>query len=597
MTGGSEPLRRRVARALRRPPATAASPGRIHPPRGMVEHFSRRLVVGWLSVPADVDPIRVTLHVGKVAVSSTFATPGAAMSAPAGHRDAASSGDVEEAASSPAGTLHPWQLPNLPGPAGDRRNSGRQIRTFSFAVRGIWPYVKRSTRITVKVDGVPLPIAGHGMFLLPPRNGKQSPARLRELLDAGHVLTQFGTVELAKSRDHAWQASVLGLYHEVREVLADTFGHELFLVGGTLLGAVREGGYIGHDVDFDAAYLSRHTRGPDAADELVQVAVALIRAGYVVDARQTCLHVQRVGEPDIRIDVFHVYFDEDGLFAFPWGVAGTSTVRREDWRGTRRTPFPGGWGLIPDNAEQMVEHLYGADWRLPKPGFNWNLERTAYAAEGRLTDDQRGIVHWESRYAYHDVDDPSSFCRLVDQRPDTPAAVLDLGCGDGRDAIAFAAAGRSVSALDRSELGVQRARLTADQLGVSDRVSVQVCDFHDPAGLHRLLDGELRDGEPVLFYLRFLLHSLDEKAQAVLLEVIAERARPGDVLAAEFRTTGDAQRPKHQRLLRPRFVDGDAVVAELVGAGFEPLLDEEGVGLSPYHDEDPLLRRVIMRRR
>jgi hypothetical protein len=187
----------------------------------------------------------------------------------------------------------------------------------------------------------------------------------------------------------------MGLYQELRDFLAATFGHDLFLIGGTLLGAVREGGYIGHDVDFDAAYLSRHTAGAEVARELVDIALALREGGFVVEALATHLHVFSPADPETRVDLFHVYFDEAGEFAFPWGVAGTSTVRREDWRGTQEIDFPGGKGLVPVNAEQMVEHLYGADWRLPKPGFNWHLDRTDHAPEGMLTDAQLALVNRE----------------------------------------------------------------------------------------------------------------------------------------------------------------------------------------------------------
>ena len=63
------------------------------------------------------------------------------------------------------------------GPADDRRNSNQSIRTFSFRIREIWPWVKKGTRITVRVDGQPLPIYGHGMFLNPP--AQRPPTRSR----------------------------------------------------------------------------------------------------------------------------------------------------------------------------------------------------------------------------------------------------------------------------------------------------------------------------------------------------------------------------------------------------------------------------------
>lgn len=56
------------------------------------------------------------------------------------------------------------------------------------------------------------------------------------------------------------------------------------------------------------------------------------------------------------------------------------------------------------------------------------------------------------------------------QRP----SVLDLGCGRGRHAIAFAQAGFSVSATDISEIAVSRLCQRAEELSL--RIRTQVCD-------------------------------------------------------------------------------------------------------------------------
>ena len=50
------------------------------PVTGMVEHVSRRLVVGWLSLPADAPPTRVSLVADDFVLASTYATASSAMS-------------------------------------------------------------------------------------------------------------------------------------------------------------------------------------------------------------------------------------------------------------------------------------------------------------------------------------------------------------------------------------------------------------------------------------------------------------------------------------------------------------------------------------
>ena len=65
------------------------------------------------------------------------------------------------------------------------------------------------------------------------------------------------------------------------------------------------------------------------------------------------------------------------------------------------------------------------------------------------------------------------------QSPRNRPAVLDLGCGIGRHAIAFAKAGFQVSATDISEEAIRRLRGEADRLGLS--IATQVCDMSSRA--------------------------------------------------------------------------------------------------------------------
>jgi len=597
--GGRAAVRKAAAVVRRAPspaPSAPAAPVRID---GIVEQFSRRLVVGWLSLPADHPPVKVTLHLGKLQVAATYATPGASMSGAGSVLRQVQRGGAPAAAAQPGlPTVHKWQLPNIPGPADDRRNSGRQVRTFSFRVREIWPYVRRKTRITVRVDGQPLPIYGHGMFLNPPHKGKKTLAELREKLDQGYLFSQYGRLQLSKKLDTEWQAQVMDLYERCRRLLQESFGHDLFFIYGTLLGAVREGGYIGHDVDFDAAYVSRHTNGRDAAKELHDIGLRLIEAGLDVRLVTTALHIHDPEHPDAGIDIFHLYFDDAGELQFPFGVAGTSVVRRQDWRGTQELEFSGGTGLAPANAEQVVEQIYGADWRQPKPGFNWNLDRTRAAKAGNASTELQSEVYWANFYARNEYASGSTFYEFVNKRPGTPSWVIDIGCGDGRDARAFGAAGRTVLGLDQSHMGVEHARGQAARAGLEDRVSFEVCDVSEAEHLRSVLAERLAKADgPVLFYLRFFLHSIPEDVQETLMSVIAEQAREGDVLAAEFRTEKDAEKTKVHGKHYRRFQSGDLFGKRLrEDFGFEPEHEEEGTGLSPYQGEDPVLYRVVARR-
>ncbi len=577
------------------PEQTAVAPQPSAPVIGIVEEFSRRLVRGWVVVGPQAPATRVDLFVDDLLLASTYATPDAAMS---GSDSVLRSGQPTEGAEQVAVPLvHSWQAPPVPGPADDRRNSARQIRTFSFRVRGVWQFLNKRSTVSLQVGEHRLPINGHGMFLTPPKKGRRSMAELRELMETGHVLSQDGRIQLSKTLDVEWQSQVMELYERLRALFAEEFGHDLFFIYGTLLGAVREGGFIGHDIDLDAAYLSSERSGPAAARELAAIALRLIELGYEVECHTTALHVTDPRQPGDRVDVFHTWFDTGGVLRFPWGVAGTTVVTEDEWSGTREIDFPPGRGLVPVAAEAVVECLYGADWRRPKPGFSWVLARTDAAVEGEVSEPDRTKVYWANFYAHHSYTSGSPFFEFVEGRSDTPGTVVDLGCGDGRDALAFGAAGRRVLGLDQSPVGIDHAAARAVKGHLEETVRFRECDVADTAALGRALDDVVNpSADPVLYYLRFFLHAIDENTQRGLLDAIGTHARPGDSFAAEFRTDKDEATTKVHAGHYRRYQSADAFLDDLRGRGWEVTHHEEGTGLSPYGEEDPVLCRVIAHR-
>ena len=525
---------------------------------GRVEQFDNREVAGTVTVARGSQPVRVELFLNDIKVAGTLASIG----------DPADDADSQE------------------------------NRRFRFALQDVWRFARTSDKFTVLADGQRLPIGeGRGKYLRPEKNGPRTPERLRERMDDGFIFDQFGKLRLSKKLDTVWQQNVMRLFAAVRAFAEDKFDYELFLIYGSLLGAVREGGFIGHDIDLDAAFICRSTDGPGAAAELRELAFGLIEAGYHVESFRTHLHV--TDDEDTRIDVFHLFFGADDRLCLPFGIAGTTTVTRADWRGVEEIDLPGGRGVIPVNKEQLVEHLYGADWRSPKPGFHWPYDRTSRSDGGQLPQQMHEEIYWANFYAHAKHAGGSTFFEFVDGRADTPGTVIDIGCGDGRDSFAFGAAGRTVLGLDRSHVAVAYADLHAEELGLGDRVRFRGVDVSDTETLSAILRETIEGSPdaPVLFYLRFFLHSIPEDVQDGLLGVIDSVARPGDMFAAEFRTDQDQARKHVHRKHYRRYQNGPAFgVALRERYGFDVLHEQESTGLSPYRDEDPMLFRVIARR-
>jgi SAM-dependent methyltransferase len=547
---------RRLVRPLRRSPRAEAQKPRTRP-AGVVVQFTEDAVAGWVAVPTGAAPVRVALLLNGLEVAATWATD-------------------------PSPELNNWG----------------EVRRFQFALRGIWDFCKKSSRVTVRVDGKSLPIVGHGMYRTPKRNGSRDIEVLREKLSSGYVFGQTGRLQLSKKLDTKWQATVMDLYHRVSAIVNEALGYDVFLMYGTALGAVREGGVIGHDMDFDAGYVSKLSDGRAAARELQQLAYVLIDRGFDVDTMRTALHIHDAVDRSIRIDLFHLYFDAEGRLSFPFGVAGVGDITRADWRGMKEIEFLGGRALVPANDEQFVEHTYGPSWRSPKPGFNWTRDRTKRATEGIMPAPWGAEADWANFYTHGaGFTAASPFAEALLGRDDLPAVVVDIGTGDGRDARAFAKSGRRVIAVDSCEIGVQTAREHAEP-GQGDTLTFAVRDLADSAVMNAVIDDALAlaPDEPVLYYLRFFLHAVTEDVQQTVVSACAGRARPGDMLAVEFRTNADRPLPKWRKARYRRYQDGPAFGAALTELGFALLKEEHGVGLSPFEGEDPELYRVIARR-
>lgn len=111
---------------------------------------------------------------------------------------------------------------------------------------------------------------------------------------------------------------------------------------------------------------------------------------------------------------------------------------------------------------------------------------------------------WDGMYASTSAPiHPRPNARLAEMvSGSTAGTVLDLGCGNGGDALWLAAHGWKVTAVDISAIAVQRLNRSADEQGLNDSITTTVCDLqtsfpqgtfdlinahylHTPFGLHR----------------------------------------------------------------------------------------------------------------
>jgi SAM-dependent methyltransferase len=161
---------------------------------------------------------------------------------------------------------------------------------------------------------------------------------------------------------------------------------------------------------------------------------------------------------------------------------------------------------------------------------------------------------WDERY--------SSSARIWSGRPNprlvehvsalTPGAAIDVGCGEGADAVWLATQGWEVTGVDVSEVALERALQHAVEAGVGDRTSWRQVD---------LVAGEQLPGSADLVSVQFL--HLPSSVFAQVYAGIVATVRPGGRLLVVGHHPDDAQTGLRNERLAHLLFTPDAVTALL----------------------------------
>lgn len=129
--------------------------------------------------------------------------------------------------------------------------------------------------------------------------------------------------------------------------------------------------------------------------------------------------------------------------------------------------------------------------------------------------------HWDDRYAEKDrIWSGRVNAQLAAvAEPLTPGRALDLGCGEGGDAVWLAEHGWQVLAVDVSETALGRAAAEAERRGVGDRIAFEHHDLSDsfPTGTFDLASAQY-------------FHSFVRLERPQILLRAAQALRPGGLL-------------------------------------------------------------------
>ncbi|MGY2875948.1 hypothetical protein ACVW00_003138 [Marmoricola sp. URHA0025 HA25] len=404
------------------------------------------------------------------------------------------------------------------------------------------------------------------------------------------------------SRTPEQVAPLLDSIAHVLDAIRET-GVEAFLAYGTLLGAVRQGGLIGHDSDADLGYVSRFSHPVDVVLESFRVQRHLSGLGF---------DTYRYSGIAFRVDVIEGDGFKRGLDVFGGFIAEPVGDRPPMLylMGEIGAPFELEWIYplttatlegrtfpVPAKPERLLEATYGPGWRVPDPAYHFETSR---ATVRRLNGWFRGIrvlrSEWERKHSQHREkaapDRASALARLVVAREGVPAHVVDLGAGRAGDALWFARQGASATALDFVPRAAEAARLAAAAEGHDLTVrEVNLLSLRSVLAEGARL---ARAPGPRVVVARHLVDATVAPGRSGAWRLSEMALRDGGRLYLEF-WTGDGQR-RHEGQLQAA-VPAGVVAAELEARGAVIVHREEArvesTSGSPGQPEERTMARLV----
>jgi hypothetical protein len=189
------------------------------------------------------------------------------------------------------------------------------------------------------------------------------------------TLAYYGYARALDSHDDAWVWDCVG---QVTDAMA-ALGHEAFVVSGTLLGVIREGGLVPHDCDVDMALLLHAGSLDELADEWVQLRGRLAQAGILDESYvNTAKRLYKLRLPnDFGCDLFPAWEIDGRVSIWPHTheVDPTSVLplATREVRGVEVK--------VPRVPEDVLTCNFGPGWRQPDPlfKFDWAEAKERFA--------------------------------------------------------------------------------------------------------------------------------------------------------------------------------------------------------------------------
>ncbi len=264
-------------------------------------------------------------------------------------------------------------------------------------------------------------------------------------------------------------------------------------------------------------------------------------------------------------------------------------------------------GLYSEQAEGKLRNLAGVDQAVEFPEhpdiiIDNNGQRSVQECVQEIVDFQvhakdsfnRDVLYWNQYYkqGLKEIQQPSDFAKFALSYMQNGGKLMDVGCGNGRDSLYFAANGLDVVGVDASEEAISRLK----EKGAQN--TLFVCDdFVTCRSLYQM--------QYDYFYSRWTIHAITEKQEEELLLNISNSIKKDGLLFIEVRSVNDYLYGKGTEVGKDsfqyndhfrRFIRKEILQKKLENLGFDIEYSKEGNDFSKTVSSDPTLIRMIARK-
>lgn len=202
--------------------------------------------------------------------------------------------------------------------------------------------------------------------------------------------------------------------------------------------------------------------------------------------------------------------------------------------------------------------------------------------------------YWNNYYNKDEAPkEPSQFAKDILSYLEENKKLIELGCGNGRDAVYFSQNGVHVVAIDQSELSIYNLQKNKS----NNRIKFIADDF--------IKTDMLKESEHDYVYSRFTMHSITEEEEDVVLNRVYSTLKKEGMLLIEVRSVKDdiyglgREVAKNTYIYNEhcrRFIVIEELIDKLESIGFEIIFANEGKDYAKYKDENPIVIRIIAKK-